>query len=213
MKNGNIILATYENGKEVKANDIAAWIYQSNKEELSNFLFERLYTRYIKPFCFSGSDYEKNYKNGFAIMASSCLLIETYISFSVPELKDTNRKSERCFGVFFTTEGEFIDFATGGLNRDEYINLPKLPKKGTPHDFYSNVRCGILHNGETRDNWKIRRKGELFDKKDKAINASLFMDNLLEVIKRHKGVLEKSEFSSIYWQAYIDRLKFLLSKI
>ena len=213
MKNGDIVLATYENGLEVTASDIASWISDSKKEELSDFLFERLYGRYIKPFDFPDLEYEKKYKNGFAIMASSCLLIETFISFTIPEFKDTKNNSERCFGVFFTTQSEFAKFSIGGLSTEEYIKLKSLPQKGITRDFYSNVRCGILHNGETRAGWKIRRRGELFDETEKAINATLFMDKLLIIIKKHKDVLKQSEFSSIYWQTYIDRLNFLLSKI
>ena len=101
MKNLDLVLATDENGKKITIQDLENWIDIGSKKELSDFFYNRFYVRYLKPFEFENKEYIKSYKNGFAIMTSCCLLIETFVSFTELEFKDTNYKSERCFGYFF----------------------------------------------------------------------------------------------------------------
>ncbi len=215
MKNLHLVLATDKNGKKITIQDLENWIKTGSKTELADFFYDRFYVRYLKPFEFKNSEYVKTHKNGFTIMTSCCLLIETFVSFTNPEFKDTNRKSERSFGYFFLKNKEFNCFSKGGLNLEQYEKqtTKHLNNKGIPKDFYSNVRCGILHSGETRNNWKILRKGELFDEKNKSINATKFMNNIVLVMKRFQNDLLISDFeNSDIWKTYKNRLKYLIEK-
>ena len=215
MKNQNLILATNTNGEKITIQTIEEWIEKENKKELANFFFDRFYVRYLKPFEFEDDEFTKSYKNGFAIMTSCCLLIETFVSYTKLEFKDTSYKSERCFGYFFSKHKEFNCFAKGGLEINQYENLitKKLNNKGIPRDFYKNVRCGILHNGETKNNWKIIRSGKLFNEKNKSINATIFLKHLKNIILQFQNELIKSDFNnSEVWTTYKARLKFLIEK-
>ena len=215
MKDTNLVLATDKNGKKITIENLENWIKISSKTELANFFFDRFYVRYLKPFEFENDEYIKSHKNGFAIMTSCCLLIETFVSYTELEFKDTSFKSERCFGYFFLKHKEFNCFAKGGLeiNKYEKLTTKKLNNKGIPDDFYKNVRCGILHNGETKNNWKILRKGKLFDEENKSINATKFMSNLVLVMRRFQNDLLFSDFNnSDIWKTYKKRLEYLIEK-
>ena len=63
-------------------------------------------------------------------MANCCLLIETLQSFK-NGWEDSGNKSALAFRQFLSTEKNFEVF----LNKEQ--------------EFYANVRCGILHQGET----------------------------------------------------------------
>ncbi len=209
----DIIYATNSNGEEITILKVKEWIKKTDKAELSNLFYDRLYGRYIKPYEFDNIEFKKKYKNGFAIMTSCCLLIETYTSFVQPLFRDTNRKSEKCFGWFFNVINDFKPFSDGGLSSSEYLKInQRINNKGLPRDFYINVRCGILHNGETRNGWRIRRDGELFNSKTKKINATLFLESLHNQLLKHELELQSSDFDSVIWKTYIDRLNDIIQK-
>jgi len=193
MDKNQIILATDKEGNEITIGVVNEWIKSNNKANLTKLIYDRLYGRYLKPFDYTTSDYKKYFKNGFAIMTSCCLLIETYVSFIEPTFRDTNRKSARCFGWFFNVENEFNVFSKGGLSANDYLDPQKSRNnKGLPRDFYINVRCGILHNAETRNGWRISRQGDFFNETEKIINASLFSEKLKKVIKQYQNKLINS---------------------
>ena len=212
--NEKIILATIPTGENIDIIKLTEWLKNDSKDELSDFFYHRFYNRYLKPFDYENIDYKKNYKNGFTIMASCCLLIETFVSYREPIFLDTNSKSERCFGYFFLTQKEFNSFSKGGLILSEYMDLNRKPlkNKGIPSDFYKNIRCGILHNGETKNKWRVVRNGELFDQANKKINATLFMERLKEVMNEFRNDLKISDFNDVIWINYKSRLKNLIDK-
>ena len=214
MTDYSTIMAVNNNGAEITAGDICQWLKNpnDNKERLVEFIFNRLYGRYIKPFEFNDSNYKKNYKNGFTIMANCCLLIETFASFRKEVFKDTNGKSEKCFGWFFLAENKFIDLSKGGLLEDQYLSNDRIKNKGVPRAFYRDVRCGILHNGETRNGWKILRKNALYDENTKTINAVKFMNELKKTLLHYKAELNAAKTDSEIWTALTNRLEFLVSK-
>lgn len=146
-------------------------------------------------------------------MTNCCLLIETFVSWTEPLFLDTHRKSERCFGFFFLTQTRFAQFAKGGLKLSEYKDLDrkKLNNTGTPCSFYRDVRCALLHNGETRNGWRIVRNGTLYDESTRSINAIRFMDMLKDVIKDFKKNLDSSDFNDgRVWITYKERLRKLI---
>ncbi|MBQ0734838.1 hypothetical protein [Aquimarina celericrescens] len=210
----NTIFATDKDGNEITIGQVENWIADKEKAKLATLVYDRLYGRYLKPFDFEDAEYEKSYKNGFAIMANCCLLIEAFISFQEPGLKSTYRNSERCFGIFFTTQDRFKDLSNDGLSAAQYKNLEfrmNRNNKGIPKEFYTDVRCGILHSGETRNNWKIVRSGEFFDEANRRINATKFMNRLKYSISDFKKELKKEDFdTSIKWKIYIEKLKHVI---
>lgn len=57
------------------------------------------------------------------------------------------------------------------------INMGSVPNSlGKNSDwFFTDIRCGILHQAETRGGWKIQRKGTLLDDHNKTMNATVFL--------------------------------------
>lgn len=217
MKNSDLVLAVDKNGNEIVLSTVNEWITSKQQEKLSQFLYDRLYGRYIKLFDYPSERFRKEYKNGFAVMANCCLLIETYVSFKVSEFRDSTHKSERCFGYFFVTEPMFDDFSEGGLSAAEYLVPSKNGNKnnGISEEFFKHVRCGILHSGETRNNWRITRvKGRpLFSKSEREINATKFMNRLKVLLWNYKKSLDEADIDNdLVWKNCINRLEDILNK-
>ncbi len=171
MNNNQIVLCNYPKDNEVTIKKYNELIENENKIELTEFVYNRLYSRYIRPFKYI----KKEYKNGFSMMASYCLLIETLQSFK-NGWGDTKEKSKEAFRQFFENNDKFDSLN----NRGE--------------EFYYKIRCGILHQGETTGGWKIRRDGELVE--NKTINATKFGMKLEETLKEYREELKKSDWDS-----------------
>lgn len=207
------VLATTSDRRSITVKMVSDFLKTKDTKALADFIYKRLYGRYLKSFDYENDDYIKNYKNGFAIMASCCLLIETYISFTVKEFRYTRNKSMGTFGVFFTTQDKFKVFSKGGRKNDK---LSTQREGGTPNDFYQNVRCGILHNAETRNGWRISRnpKKPMFNESTKEINAVKFANNLKAVLKDYKNNLEKSDFDKdSIWINFRNRINDLIESV
>ena len=214
MTDLTINLATDSNGIDINIGQVQAWLLTRDKKKLSELFYDRFYGRYIRPFDYPSELYIKKYKNGFSIMTNCCLLIETFVSWTEPTLRNTNKNSERCFGYFFLKEKRFNELSKGGATILDYTTLSKkITHKGTACDFYHNVRCGLLHNGETKNGWKITRVGNFYDENSKRINAVKFMKRLAAAIRDFKKRLDVSDFDkSVEWITYKNRLSDLIKK-
>jgi hypothetical protein len=147
-------------GKRGEPSEVTVGMYkaweQLNDEGWSKkpgFLKQRLRERYIDPI----ERLAPEHKNGFNIMAVSCLMIETLESF-YQGLADTKTKSRECFEMFFARQQRFKAIQDAGLATS----------------FYYDVRCGILHLGETRGGWTVSRTGAMFDRANMGVNATAF---------------------------------------
>ena len=160
---------------------------EKDKIEISETIKRRLLQRYILP-C-----EEKNNKSGFNIMANCCLLIETFESFYRGWAKAPNGSDTFC--KFFNRIPEFSEF-TGN---------------DTPSEFYKNIRCGILHQGETTGGWKIRRDGtkKLYREK-KLIDANKFRNDLKFVIEKYFESMKSKEWEAIEWQMLEKKMKSII---
>ena len=165
---GNQKIVTIANYRELEQ--------KKDKEELADFIYHRLHSRYLKPFDFSDKDYKKQYKNGFSIMANCCLLIETLQCFK-EGIADSTGQSGEIFNKFFNEESNFTDF------------------KGD--DFYKNIRCGILHQGEIKGGYKIdRNDNKLFDANSLTISSVLFAEELKFSLKKYSNDLKTTDFDN-----------------
>ena len=173
-----------------------------DRSGLSKFIDERLRERYITP-VLTGK------RNGFAIMACSCLLIETLEAFHQgwtnteaklkrqdihdpckPANQSRNRvsSSEVAFCYFFQREGGFAKF------------------RPYAEGFYQHVRCGILHQGETTGGWLITRsqKKPLLD--GKTINATKFLTALSKSLGDYQELLGSSDWGSAPWRRFRKKM-------
>jgi hypothetical protein len=159
-----------------------------DRKGLADFIHERLSERYIAPV-------RTGAKNGFAMMACACLLIETLESF-YNGWKSTQGISppETPFRQFFGRESRFAAFQ----------------KHAT--DFYKNVRCGIVHQGETKRGWRINRKqaAPVFDPKTKTIQATKFLNRLAASLRDYRRVLKKADWNSDPWRKFRRKMSAII---
>lgn len=193
---------------KISVDDVNKYLLdKSCKDKLAEFIYLRHYHRYIKPFEFISEklvlnlnlrkevdEYSLIFKNGFSIMANCCLLIETLEAF-YRGWENTNNKSELAFLKFFTRDKNFTEFSI----------------KDIPTKFYKNIRCGILHQGETTDGWSITREGKiLLNSQDKKIDASLFLINMKLSLNNYKAELELADFGDEIWFNAKKKLKAII---
>ncbi|SIO41517.1 hypothetical protein [Chitinophaga niabensis] len=162
------------------------WIKNKNeqsKENLIKLINHRFYNRYVK--------HLKKIDSGFLKMAISCLMIETMESF-VQGKKNTKGKGVglKMFKDFFKRESKL------------FPNFDSIAV-----DFYSNIRCGILHQAETTNAWRILRKDSLLDKKNKTVNATKFVLALNKSLGNYIKDLERNDFNSRIWKNAIVKLE------
>jgi hypothetical protein len=163
---------------------------EQNKEGIANFIFKRLSERYLIPL----ENVPPGFRNGFSLMANACLLIETYESFW-QGWDDTSSKERRPFESFFNREERFKDF------KNEYSR-----------DFYVNVRCAILHQGETKNGWRITREKDapLFNKTEKSINAAKFFEDLRKSLEAYRDFLITSDWNDEVWVNCRKKISYII---
>jgi hypothetical protein len=159
-----------------------------NKEGIADFVFKRLSERYLIPL----EKVPLDFKNGFSMMANACLLIETYESFI--QGRKVTTKECRPFDSFFKREEGFKDF------------------KYDSGKFYFNVRCGILHQGETNGGWRITRVKEapIFNKAEKTVNATKFFKELRVSLESYRELLINSDWNDPIWENCRKKISFII---
>ncbi len=158
-----------------------------DKEGIADFVLERFTERYIKPLRVC-----RERKHGFCTMAICCLMIEALESFWCG-WPDSTRRSKEAFCSFFDRSPNLSVF-------QDYAG-----------DFYKNVRCGILHQAETRNGWRIRRDGLLFNPETKTINATKFHDQMEKCLQNYVGMLKESDWEEDIWNNLQEKMKSIIT--
>jgi hypothetical protein len=177
-------ITNYKLTEDITVGELQVWINlkdDQSKERIIKLIHHRIYNRYIQ--------YINEKQNGFLKMAVSCLIIETLESFK-NGIPNTSGKSKNMFKSFFETEEEFFP---------EFKDLYK--------DFYYNIRCGILHQAETTNAWRILRKGNLLNRSEKEINAYEFVKSLNRSLDSYLQRLKDETFDSPLWTNAIVKLE------
>ena len=144
---------------------------------LSIFVGERLRERYIQPFR------TKPARNGFIMMAASCLLVESLESFYNGWKKSPI--SAQAFKSFFN-------------RHDEFSVLQSYSDQ-----FYQNIRCGILHQGETTAGWTVRRdQDKLFDQERLVVDAARFLRAIDAALSKYQEELNSNQWNSTIWRNF-----------
>lgn len=178
------------------------------KVELAGHIYERLYTRYLKMFDYNNSAtafYEKDgkrmeqnifnveYKNGFLQLASCSLLIETIAGFMTGENETPKGQSSIHFNKVF-------EYA--GTKGNEL-------KKFKDTDFYSNIRCGILHQGETKGKYTVTRRSSTIKNGDE-INSFRFHKALKELLQEYRKDLESKDWNDDMWKSCRQKIQYII---
>jgi hypothetical protein len=182
---------------------------EESRMDLIDFVRARYNERFFGSLHLLAKEPSAEQRHGFAIMALCCLLVETMESYrrglpstNVRELEKINKAC-----------------ANGLKVSDEYKISDKSdwPKRGTDVfksffesnrdffgstdgvKFYDAIRNGLLHQGQTKDGWRIRRAGRLWDEDDKTLNRALFAQKLEEYFKSYLANLRTSDWNKGDW--------------
>lgn len=112
---------------------------------------------------------------GFAVLALDCLLIDTLQAFREGRAFSSEQSVARSFGSFLKG-ARFACFS----RRDR-------------SDFFRQVRSALLHNGETRGNWIVRRgRSEMLTRTDegRVLDRTLFHRAIVEEFEDYLRELE-----------------------
>lgn len=168
---------------------------ESNKEEIADLVYHRFYDRFLKMFFYKPEDskYKKEYKSGFLMMASACLVIENLAAF----FQGNNHTKGTGYENFDVVFDKCKDYSN---------QLGQF--KG--NNIYKSIRCGLLHQGETYNKFKIRRTGDLFDKKDNAINATKFINSLKKLLESYRDDLKTADWDSDIWKNCRNKIRHII---
>ncbi len=183
---------------------------EKHKSEISKHLYERLYTRFLKIFDYANNDkkeytkqnktvnknvFKEEYKNGFLMMVSCALLIETFASFLEGHNETPRGKNAEMYKKVFERAKEKQN------PLEQFINK----------NIYKHIRCGLLHQGETTGSFKITRKNDEELLSGNTINAQKFFNSLKELLQEYKKELELADWNGKEWDACRMKIRHIIS--
>jgi hypothetical protein len=167
---------------------------EKNRKEIAQFVYDRFHQRYLLPF----EKVPSTVNSGFAQMAICCLMIEAMESFQngwgdtqeIYDDKGNKIGGGKIFENFFNRYKEFEDF------------------RGLGSKFYSNVRCGILHQAESKNGWRIGRTGALFDKVNWTINSTIFLRRMKTALRVYCDELKSGK--ETVWNSFKTKMVYVI---
>jgi hypothetical protein len=145
------------------------------------FFRERLKARYFDPIDILQKN-RRYHGEGFSIVAIQCSLIE----FLAASLKGASYRHipDRQLGIHeYNKSGEmFSTFLAGEKPFKTYFS------QSLAEEFYSDVRCALLHEARTRNGWRIRlamQNGLAIDANNKIICPKSLQKLLLDYVQEY----------------------------
>ena len=166
----------------VPGGDTKAW-----KAAFATYFEARLTTRYLKPIESLQASHALN-GEGFSILAIHCSMIEFLESTLQGRTYRFRRKKDPPLGQYeYAESGQmFTAFLT---RRPPFSQVFNASLAG---DFYSGVRCALLHEARTKDGWIVKAKGPAIAEVAagrKLVYRNNFHDALLSFIQWYRGAL------------------------
>lgn len=184
-----------ELAKGYTVSTVYSLIQRNERKKVADFVYKRFYRRYLMPF----EKVNPDFNSGFAQMAACCLMIEAMESFrngweDTNKLRDEDNKKikpGKIFGDFFKHYEEFDKF------------------KDLGNEFYNSIRCGILHQAEIRNGWRLVReeKYPLVDEKNKLIHSTRFRYRMKTSLRKYCKELENNEYT---WELFKTKMAFVI---
>lgn len=143
--------------------------------------------------------------NGFSILSLECLLIELFATFKSGEIHNAryDEKSDPSY-QFKDSSRVYTEFLYNcSIFENHFYKIDESEGKilNTPFnamDFYTDVRCGLLHEGKTKKKWTINLK-------PKGENNDIFIKETGSKIKVYRTVLYMK--LKKYLAQYLDELR------
>ncbi len=190
--------------------------------ELVEFLRERHEERYFQPLRLMGNAAGNEAGYGFAMMSLCCLLIETFQCYreglpttSGKEWNDLLKIEKR---ESVPTEYSLKDIpqpqkGAGEAIFKKFFKEPPEQKEFFPNvdgeEFYKSIRCGLLHQALTKNNWTIRKNcATLCD--GQKIDRDLFAKALVQSFAAYLTELRSKSWNDDLWQKAVRKIWWLV---
>lgn len=190
-----------------------------DKQKLILFLRERHGERFFEPIHVlleqserrrheSGAD--RDWRFGFSIMALSCLLVETFQSYREGS-PSTNRKERKDCAKMTGLAAECTQPTSMSPNgKEAFKRFFEADRAAFPdvdgEEFYASIRCGLLHQAQTKNGWKIFNCGKMWDEADKTVNRTRFARALEDAFRQY---LRELETDAELWRAARRKMRWL----
>lgn len=182
----NILFCRYYNNEskliEITMEEIEELIeFEANREAIAEYVYQRIYGRFLKIFFYKSlytsetEIFNKEFKNGFLIMASCCLVIESMASYLDGSDRTKRREGKTKFNCVFKKAKQYENPLFDFFDRE----------------IYQSIRNGILHQGETYNRFRITRSGQLIE--SNKINATKFCIALHDFLLCYTAELKNKE--------------------
>lgn len=170
-----------------------------------HFFEERIRTRYLEPIQ-SILDMEKYEGEGFAAVSLQCSLIETIESFINSwiysnKTKDGFIKNKWHHKKNIVKNAENKDLTNIDIFSSFFSNRSPIKElQICGEDFFRNVRCALLHETQTKSNWRIKKCSSATESycespTSKIIYRDQFQKDLKMVIEDYKkAIIEGRKF-------------------
>ncbi len=153
------------------------------------FFFPRLQLRYFDPIKVLQQELHSQ-GEGFSIVAIQCTLLEFIEStFQGLRYRFLRRGEKLRAHEYNISSSLFVNFL---CNRSPFS---KEFSSGLAEDFYKNIRCGLLHEAQTKGGWRIWAEDHhkrIVDSPNKILFRNNFHAALLGCVKQYRKDLSES---------------------
>lgn len=164
------------------------------REYLADLILHRLRDRYVTPLE-NIPNKPVDFRSGFLFMAAASLMIEAFQCFKEGKRDTLGRGAGKAtFKRFF--DDHSIQFA--GIDGEE---------------FYDKVRCGILHQAQTKGRVRIHLSGKIYDSSEQSINAPLFLSTLKTVVEDYVADLRVQDINAGNWPQALLKIGYICETI
>lgn len=191
------------------------------EQVFDDFFVQRISTRYIN--LIDSIEQMKRFQGeGFAIMTLACALIEfleatrqgkIFSLLKTKEIKALGRDPKN----YYSVSGSKTMFKSFLENREPFKYEFDTPEK--LEDFYSSVRCGLMHEATVAGNWVINIKKitgariVTYDDTQTLLNRINFIQALNDYIQNYKKELLNSNISIELRRAFLIKFNGLCEQL
>jgi hypothetical protein len=156
------------------------------REAANDYFFARLDSRYLTPIKIL-DEHGQQEGEGFSIVAIQCSLIE-FLEATVEGKNYRYKGKNPSLGSFeYSNSGDlFVNFLTARSPFAQDFD------KATATSFYKDVRCGLLHEAQTKNGWRIHatQASTVVDGSQKIVYRRVFQTALRKFIDQYMKDLQ-----------------------
>lgn len=149
------------------------------------FFMQRISLRYLEPIRILQE--EGTYQGeGFSIVTIQCALIEFLAAIKIGKnYRYVHRTEKLRENEYSNSKNLYTDFLTTEEPFREWLST-----SGEAEEFYSDVRCALLHEARTKNGWRIWASGEIaIDPDKKIVRRDALQQGINKYIKSYGELL------------------------